>query len=101
MDRFRELKCLAGYLEPGDKTCYIMTVIETIGTYEVAVLNDCWVDKIVFLKLTGELYSTERGYKTNPWTIKAAKEMVERFLNVNEKDIIQHWNEEPLIKAGE
>lgn len=79
MEPFKELPCLAGYLQPGDATKYIMAVVEEWDVYSVAVLNDCWVDKIMFLKSDGSFYRSERGVATNPWTIKAAAKMVELF----------------------
>jgi hypothetical protein len=80
MERFQSLPCLAGILQPGDRTRYVMAVVERWDCYEVAVLNDCWVDKLIFLKVDQSYYKSERGELTNPWTIKAAKEMVERYL---------------------
>lgn len=82
MERFRELKSLAGILQPGDATRYIMAVVEDWDCYNVAVLNDCWVDKIIFLKPDLSFYCSERGESTNPWTIKAAEEMLKRFLGI-------------------
>ena len=80
MERFKPLPCMAGVLQPGDATRYIMAVVEEWDVYNVAVLNDCWVDKIIFLKIDLSFYRSERGELTNHWTIKAAKEMVERYL---------------------
>jgi hypothetical protein len=57
-----------------------MAVVEEWDVWNVVVLNDCWVDKLIFLKSTGEYYKSERGKLTNPWTIKAAEEMLKRFL---------------------
>jgi hypothetical protein len=77
---FEPLKSLAGYLEPGDATRYCFVVVETWDTYEVAVLNDSFADKLTFLKHTGEYYDSTRGKYTNPWTIKAAEQMIEIYL---------------------
>ena len=80
MDRFKSLPCMAGVLQPGDATRYVMAVVEEWDVYSVAVLNDCWVDKIIFLKRDLSFYRSERGELTNPWTIKAAEEMLKRYL---------------------
>lgn len=77
-ERFRELKALAGFLEPGDATRYKMVAVKEFDCYSVAVLNSGFEDVIIFLKdSTGEAYHTARGASTNPWTIKAAFEMVQ------------------------
>lgn len=78
--RFKERKAFAGALEPGDATHYEMVVVEQFDTYEVVVLNDGFFDKIVFLKESKEFYHSFREDRTNPWTIKAAKEVLQRFL---------------------
>jgi hypothetical protein len=80
MDRFQPRKSFAGILQPGDCTRYEMVVVEEWDVYNVAVLNDCWVDKIIFLKRDLSFYRSERGELTNPWTIKAAEEMLKRYL---------------------
>jgi hypothetical protein len=71
---------MAGILQPGDRTRYVMAVVEEWDVWNVVVLNDCWVDKLIFLKGDQSFYKSERGEKTNPWTIKAAEEMLKRFL---------------------
>ena len=77
-ERFREIKSLAGFLEPGDATRYKMVAVSEFDCYSVAVLNSGFEDVIIFLKdSTGEAYRTVRGTATNPWTIKAAFEMVQ------------------------
>lgn len=80
MERFKSRNSMAGVLQPGDGTRYEMVVVEQWDTYEVVVLNDGFFDKLVFLKQNQEFYHSERGEKTNPWTIKAAEEMLKRFL---------------------
>jgi hypothetical protein len=80
-DRFSHRLSLAGVLQPGDATRYEMVVSETWDTIEVVVLNDSFFDKITFLKHDGRLYKTFLGDQTNPWTIKAAEEMRDRFTN--------------------
>jgi len=82
MDRFQPRKSFAGILQPGDCTRYEMVVVEDWDVYNVAVLNDCWVDKIIFLKNDCSFYRSERGELTNPWTIKAAEEMLQRYLGI-------------------
>jgi hypothetical protein len=81
MQRFEQLKSLAGVLQPGDSTRYEMVVVERFGSIEVVVLNDDFFDRIIFLP-NGEdkPYHTLRGSKTNPWTIKAAEEMKDMLL---------------------
>lgn len=86
MERFQPLKSMAGVLQPGDRTRYVMAVVEEWDVYNVVVLNDCWVDKLIFLKHDHSFYKSERGESTNPWTIKAAEEMLKRFLGT--------WKEE-------
>ena len=91
MKRFKKLNSLAGELQPGDCTKYEMVVVETLDTYEVIVMNSEFFDKLTFLKRDLVFYNSFRGYnRTNSWTIKAAKEMVERYLGI--------WKEE--IKIG-
>jgi len=77
---------MAGVLQPGDGTRYVMAVVEEYDVYNVVVLNDCWVDKLIFLKIDNSYYKSERGELTNPWTIKAAEEMLKRFLGIWEGD---------------
>lgn len=82
--RFVPRPSFAGALEPGDATHYEMVVIEMWDTYEVVVLNDGFFDKIRFLKHDlSQHYGTHRshmGLETNPWTIKAAKFMLDMYL---------------------
>jgi len=73
---------MAGILQPGDATRYEMVVVEQWDIYEVVVLNDGFFDKLVFLKQNQEFYHSERGELTNSWTIKAAEEMLKRFLGI-------------------
>lgn len=82
MERYQPLNCKAGILQPGDATRYVMAVVEEWDCYNVVVLNDCWVDKLIFLKQDLSYYKSERGELTNPWTIKAAEEMLQRFLGI-------------------
>ena len=96
MERFQPLNCLAGVLQPGDKTRYVMAVVEYWNVYNVVVLNDGFFDKLVFLKSDGSFYVSDRGARTNPWTIKAAKEMIDRFLKKDEAAIVDCWANEPL-----
>lgn len=81
---FQPRKSFAGSLEPGDATHYEMVVVEMWDTYEVVVLNDGFFDRICFLKSDYSVhYKTHRsqmGYTTNPWTIQAAKIMLDKFL---------------------
>lgn len=86
-NNFTKRKCIAGALEPGDATRYEMVVVEMWDTYEVVVLNDGFFDKITFLKHNwidrNELYPfyhSHRGDSTNPWTIKAARKMIDLLL---------------------
>lgn len=86
MERFKKLNSLAGELQPGDGTRYELVAVETWDTVEVVVMNEGFFDKITFLKYPenfGEFHHSFRGEKTNPWTVKAAKEMFERLLNEN------------------
>ena len=82
MERFEPLKSMAGVLQPGDATRYEMVVIEQWDTYEVIVLNNDFFDKLIFLKNDLSYYTSMRGSETNPWTIKAAEEMLQRFLGL-------------------
>jgi hypothetical protein len=86
MGRFKEKKSLAGDLQPGDATCYHMVVVEEWDVYEVVVLNDGFFDKLTFLKRDRSFYHSHRGENTNPWTIKAAEEMLKRFLGTWEEE---------------
>lgn len=78
--RFEEVKSLAGVLQPGDATRYEMVVTEYHDTIAVIVMNEEFKDVIEFFKEDLEVYTTQRGDKTNPWTVKAAAEMRDRFL---------------------
>lgn len=75
MERFKSCFSLAGILQPGDATRYEMVAVKTWDTVEVIVMNDAFFDKITFIPSNDEPYRTFLGKKTNPWTIKAAKEM--------------------------
>lgn len=89
MERFQLLKSLAGKLQPGDGTCYEMVAVQFWDSIEVAVLNEGFPDKLTFLNYgdrVGEFYHSTRGEGTNLWTIKAAKEMVDRFLGTWKED---------------
>lgn len=81
---FTPRQSFAGAFEPGDATRYEMVVVEMWDTYEVIVLNDGFFDRICFLKNDlSECYETHRrhmGLATNPWTIKAARIMLDEFL---------------------
>lgn len=80
MIRFQERKSLAGILQPGDGTRYEMVAVAEWNKISVIVLNDEFLDKIVFLDNEDEPYNTFRGEATNPWTIKAAIEMKDMLL---------------------
>jgi len=80
-ERFANRDSFAGVLQPGDKTRYEMIVTDDWDTIDVVILNDGFFDKITFLKNEDRrCISTFRGDDTNPWTIRAAREMMERFL---------------------
>jgi tRNA U54 and U55 pseudouridine synthase Pus10 len=79
MERFRELKSLAGILQPGDATRYEMVAVVMPDHVAVVVMNDSFFNKIMFVN--GEYYTSSRGISTNPWTIKAAKEMFNMLIN--------------------
>jgi hypothetical protein len=82
MNRFQQRKSLAGTLQPGDATRYEMVAVEMYDTVEVAVLNDGFPDKITFIKKDLSFYRSVRKNGTNPWTIKAAKEIAEMLMGV-------------------
>lgn len=81
MERWRERKCIAGVLQPGDSTKYEMVAVDMFDSIEVIVLNEGFFDKMVFLKEDGRFYYSLRGDKTNPWTIKAAKEVAHKLID--------------------
>lgn len=84
MSTLEERPSFAGALEPGDATHYEMVVVEMWDTYEVVVLNDGFFDRITFPKSDLSVYETHRqkwtDKETNPWTIEAAKIMLDMFL---------------------
>jgi hypothetical protein len=82
MERFVERKCLAGILQPGDATRYCISIVEDWDCYHAVILNEDFFDKLIFLKTDLSYYSSMRDEKTNPWTIKAAEEMLRRFLGI-------------------
>jgi hypothetical protein len=85
-ERFANRDSFAGVLQPGDKTRYEMIVTDDWDTIDVVVLNDGFFDKITFLKNEDRrCISTFRGDDTNPWIIRAAREMMERFLGIWEE----------------
>ena len=78
---FEPLKSLAGYYEPGDMTRYELVAVERWALVVVVVLNEAFFDRIIFLKddaLT--FYRSFRGIGTNPWTIKAARDLAEELM---------------------
>jgi hypothetical protein len=79
--KFEPLKSLAGYYEPGDMTRYELVAVERWDTVEVVVLNDAFFDRIIFLKDNAlTVYRSFRGEDTNPWTIKAARNLAEELM---------------------
>jgi hypothetical protein len=66
-------------MEPGDATRYYFTVTKCLGAYQVNVMNPGFEDKITFIDGQEEPYETSRGEKTNPWTIKAARQAVNLY----------------------
>ena len=88
--QLKKRRSLAIALEPGDATHYEMVVVEMWDTYEVIVLNDGFFDRICFLKRDiSEPYETHRkkwdGKETNPWTIRAAKILLNLFIKEEEE----------------
>lgn len=94
--QMKQRRSLAIALEPGDATHYEMVVVEMQDTYEVIVLNDGFFDRICFLKKglfaegkVAEPYETHRrkwdGKETNPWTIRAAKILLNLFIKEKEE----------------
>ena len=82
MERFKELRSIAGILQPGDGTRYEMVAVRTWDSIEVIVMNGGFFDKITFISGKEEPYLTYRNDKTNPWTIKAAKVMRNKIDNI-------------------
>ena len=81
MDRFKPRRSLAGTLQPGDCTRrYEMVAVLFWDVVEVIVMNDGFFDKITFLLDGDTPYKTFREDGTNPWTIKAAKEMKDMLM---------------------
>lgn len=83
MERFKNLISLAGILQPGDGTRYEMAAINFGEVVEVIVINEGFFDRLTFLNYgdrIGEFYRSFREEKTNPWTIKAAKEMFDMLM---------------------
>lgn len=79
MLRFDPKRSVAGILQPGDGTRYEMVAVELWDSIEVIVMNDGFFDKITFIPSQDEPYNTFRGDNTNPWTIRAAKEMRDKL----------------------
>ncbi len=83
MERFKQRRSLAGTLQPGDATRYEMVAVEMYDIVEVIVINDGFFDKITFLLCGdrfGEFYHSFLEDRTNPWTIKAAREMFDMLM---------------------
>jgi hypothetical protein len=80
MTRFEAKKSLAGVLQPGDGTRYEIVAVLMRDSVEVIILNNDFFDKITFLYRDTEPYYTFRDTETNPWTIKAAKEIRDMLL---------------------
>ena len=77
---FEPRNSFAGALEPGDATHYEFVLVEMWDVYEVVVLNDGFFDKLTFLKHGNSFYKSHRGERTNPWTIKAATQFLDMYL---------------------
>lgn len=89
MERFVQRKSLAGVLQPGDGTRYEMVVFEDWDAYYVIVTNlGDRPDMLTFLRRDYSFYKSAQGEATNPWTIKAAREMIDRLLGT--------WREKEL-----
>uniref|UniRef100_A0A6H2A0G3 Uncharacterized protein n=1 Tax=viral metagenome TaxID=1070528 RepID=A0A6H2A0G3_9ZZZZ len=80
MIRFQGKKSLAGTFQPGDGTRYEMVAVDEGYIISVVVMNDDFFDKVTFPKDNIEFYTTYRNKRTNPWTIKAAKKMMDMLL---------------------
>ena len=78
-------RSLAGVLEPGDATRYEFVAVQMFDCVEVVILNDGFFDKITFIN-NYEEPKTFRGDKTNPWTIKAAKKILNVFIELDEEE---------------
>ena len=83
LKRFSKRPSFAGVLQPGDHTRYEMIVVDDWDTIDVVVLNDEFFDKITFLKRDKSFYHSFREQKTNPWTLKAAEEMMNLSISRN------------------
>ena len=79
-------RSLAGVLEPGDATRYEFVAVQMFDCVEVVILNDGFFDKITFINNYEEEPETFRGDKTNPWTIKAAKKILNIFMELDEEE---------------
>ena len=78
MERMVEEKARAYIYQPGDGTRYYMVVTTIRGFPQVAVLNEHFSD-IITPEANGGVTSL-RGKNTNPWTVKAAKDLIKEFL---------------------
>jgi hypothetical protein len=81
MKYFEQKKSLAGVMQPGDGTRYEFVAVKLWDCVEVIVQNDAFFDKIVFIPSSDEPCTTFRNERTNPWTVKAAREMRDLLLN--------------------
>ena len=82
--RLEEHEARAYILQPGDGTRYYAVVTAVMGYTQVAIMNESFSD-VITLNSDGR-HTTTRGkgkYGTNPWTIKAAEELVREWHNRN------------------
>lgn len=80
MKYFEQRKSLAGVMQPGDGTRYEFVAVQMLNWVEVVVQNDQFFDRIVFVPGQYEPYCTFKQERTNPWTVKAAREMRDLLL---------------------
>ena len=79
-------RSLAGVLEPGDATRYEFVAVQMWDYVEVVILNDGFFDTITFINNYEEEPVTFRRDKTNPWTIEAAKKILNIFMELDDEE---------------
>lgn len=87
MIRIQEMKAKAYIFQPGDGTRYEAVVTKFGGDHvKVAIMNEEFSDVITILangeyrSVRDELSGGHAWNGTNPWTVKAARELAKEFL---------------------
>jgi len=102
MERIIKQEAQAYTFQPGDGTRYQAIVTDMNGYYQVAIMNRSFADVISFQSANFDIHEALEKWidghndhpsypietvrnDTNPWTIKAAYELVQEYIETGEK----------------